>query len=239
MGNVSSFSSWSRARARGRLVTGPPITARARRGGRAGYDQGFSGDKNMFLFFESGVGRGKTTATAGTAIVVFIQGMLDKFTYLTRFSYKAGGTAHVATCMRKVAETTLAAAAAADQAVITLQADPGSIATHDHLAIKRPDGTWHHGIVQSVSGLDVTLTANVPAGGFASGARVIFYGVPGDTQHNDFKFDLNADTAVTWPAGGDGILCRSSGSDEPLILSINNVTHAGTLQHVQAHYSRQ
>lgn len=190
------------------------------------------------------VGYGYQTQNAGTRINQMIQGKKDHYTYVTKLSYKAAATQHALALMRKVAETTLSAAAAASQAVIALSADPGTtstgtIAAGDHVAIKKPDGTWHHGIVSSVASLNITLTANVPSGGFLSGARVIFYGAPGDTDHTERTFAGLASVTTTLPADGvEGVLARSLGVDEPVIFSSDNLTNAGFLLHLGASYSR-
>ena len=188
-------------------------------------------------------GAGYKTENAGTRINAMLQGKADHYTYVTKLTYEAAGTAHALALMRKVSETTLSAAASAAQAVIALTADPGTsstgtIAAGDHVAIKKPDGTWHHGIVSSVASLNITLTANVPTGGFASGARVIFYGAPGDADHTERTFNGKASTVNTLPAVGDGVLCRSLGVDEPVIFSSENNVAAGFLRHLEAQYSR-
>lgn len=187
---------------------------------------------------------GYQTQTAGTRINQLVQGKADHYTYVTKLTYQAGSTAHSLALMRKVSETTLSAAAAASQAVINLTADPGTgtnpgaIAAGDHVAIKRPDGRWHHGVVSSVASLAITLTANVPTGGLASGARVIFYGAPGDTDHTERTYNAPASATTTFPAVGDGVLCRSLGVDEPVIFSSDNASNAGFLRHLAAEFSR-
>lgn len=189
-------------------------------------------------------GYGYQTQTAGTRINQMVQGKKDHYTYVTKLSYKAGSTQHALALMRKVSETTLSAAASAAQAVIALTADPGTsstggIAAGDHLAVKKPDGTWHHGIVSSVSSLNITLTANVPTGGFADDARVIFYGAPGDSDHTEKTYAGLASATNNFPPdGGDAVLIRSLGVDEPVIFSSDNASNAGFLLELSAAYSR-
>lgn len=182
---------------------------------------------------------GHKTETAGTAIVIMVPGMKGRYTHVKRITYTTGATLHTITVMRKVAETTLSAAAAAAQAVIALTADPGSIAANDNLAIQKPNGSWHFGVVSSVSSLNITLTANVPTGGFSSGARVIFYGVVGDADHDnhDYRVQANATNAQI-PDDNDGVVDSSTGVDEPVILSSDNGTNAGRFELVEAVYSR-
>lgn len=182
---------------------------------------------------------GYKTANAGTAIVAMIPGMKNRYTHISRIVYTTAGTPHTITMMKRVADTTLSAAAAAAQAVIVLTADPGSIAANDLLAIQKPNGSWHFGTVQSASGLNVTLTANVPTGGFSSGAKVIFYGVAADSDHSHHTILTTASAArEPLPDDTDAVIMSSSGTDEPLIVSIDNITNAGKLHSIEAFYSR-
>lgn len=179
-------------------------------------------------------GFGKLTQAFGTAIVRTIQPVINHYTHLSSLKYLAAGTAHTITVMRPLGRTTLSAAADANQAVINLTADPGSIAGNDYVVIAKPDGTFHTGVVSSVNSLAVTLTANVPTGGFANGAIVWFMGVAGD--HTNSQFDGTASTLVSH---GDGISSLFGTLDDyaPMIVYSNNATAAGTLQQVSGFYS--
>ena len=194
----------------------------------------------MLGFVVSGVRLGSKTAAAGTAIVRTIDPYKTAmpparyFTRLSSFSYRAGATAHTLTVMKPIAATTLASAAAAAQPVIALTADPGSIAANDYLVIEKPDGTFHTAVVLSVAGLDITLTANVPAGGFATGAKVWFLGVPGD-QSADDKYELPASATTRladYVAGWNASVDRY----EPIVLHVDNATNAGVMQQTCAAY---
>jgi hypothetical protein len=176
---------------------------------------------------------GAKTATAGTEITQLIAPRNRAYTRVTTASYRAAGTAHTLTALRTLNQTVLSAAAAAGQAVISLAADPGSIAANDFVAILKPDGTYHLGKVSSVSTLDVTLTANVPTGGFAAGAKVFFFGAIGDGHP---QFAGTATTLETYQDTTAGIVA-SNNVEEPILLHSGNATAAGVLERVSGVYT--
>jgi len=201
----------------------------------------------MFLPCEGAEGYGKASQNAGTRIQVASQGRKGKYTYLKAFSYTDGGTSHTLTMMKSVSETTLTAAAVAAQADVVLAADPGTtstgaIAANDLVCIKKPNGDWHFGKVSSWTAgtLTLTLTANVPTGGFASGARVLFYGAPSDSDHANFQFASLATSSIKNfpPVEKGGILMKSRTTDEPIILDSNNASNAGTIEFHEYVFSR-
>jgi hypothetical protein len=170
---------------------------------------------------------GRATAAGATA---FVQGVppfmgqasiqfvsspsnLRGITHITRLLYTTGATAHQIGVMRPFNWTTTSAAAAVNQAVINLTANPGTysaglaypnalgsgtsalsgavadngIAAGDYLAFQLTDGTWWFDKVSSVATLAITMTTSLPnvtGGGVASGARVYFFGVIGDKDPN-------------------------------------------------------
>jgi hypothetical protein len=193
----------------------------------------------MLGYIRAAVRYGKKTETADTAIVRTIPPHKTSsgdrsYTRLTSLFYRCGTTAHTLTVMRPLGTTTLSAAALAAQAVINLVADPGSIAANDYLVIEKPDGTFHTAIVSSVATLAITLTANVPTGGFASGAKVWFMGVAAD--QSDDVYELPASTLTKYEDAAVGF-AGTAGSYEPLIVYIDNGTAAGFLQQVCAAYT--
>jgi hypothetical protein len=184
-------------------------------------------------------GCGPKTATAGTAIVQVTTRKKGCKTRIDSVVYTAGATAHTLTIMRPIGRTKLSAAALAAQAVVVLTADPGpsgnGIAANDYVVIMRPDGVPHVGVVSAWNGTTkaLTLTANVPTGGFDSGADVYFYGVIGDTDpqsqaaHPQYPLADAATTTVS-NATGNGVF-GSARAGEPLLLHSGNATNAGTL----------
>lgn len=195
-------------------------------------------------------GSGGITETAGTRIQTMIPGKAGVHSYVSHIDYKDGGTAHTITLMKKVSETTTSAAAAASATDIVLTADPGSgtgpgtIAASDLLAVKLADGTWHLSAVSSVSSLTITLSTAIPSTTTVlSGARVIFYGAPGDSVHDDWKFTSGSSSAsVYFPSNSGGIpygcLIKSKGADEPIVIDSNNASNAGTFRVIMGFYSR-
>jgi hypothetical protein len=204
-------------------------------------------------------GEGGFTATAGTIIQFVIPPRKSSFTVVTTLAYISLGTQHTITVMRSLAETTLTADAAAGQAVINLQRDPGlyaanaladngpvpsvadnAIATNDFVVVEKPDGTFHLGKVSSVSGLAVTLTANVPTGGFKAGAKVWFFGATADTNpksnlpHAALKPPVSARTLYQESLAG---IFGSYGRGEPILFNSDNGTAAGIFDVVSAYYT--
>lgn len=202
----------------------------------------------MFPPVEGAYGHGRKTETAGTAIVSLVPGKKGKFTYIVFVSYLDAGTAHTITQMRAIGTGTLSAAAAASQAVVVATAQPvdsagatvDTVAANDYLAIQKPNGDWHLAKVSSVSSLSWTLTANVPTGGFNAGARYCFYGVVGDSYHDDFDLVSGSGSALKNfpPVSQSGVMCKSTGPNEPILIYSDNATNAGKLEHVSAIYSR-
>jgi hypothetical protein len=191
----------------------------------------------MSLPIKSTWSTGGETETAGTVIRALTPVRKGLRAVLTLLSYSSGGTAHTVTVLRPLGQTTLSAAAAASQAVVNLTADPGAgtvaggIAANDKVVIEKPDGTLHYGVVSSVATLAVTLTANVPAGGFSAGARVWFYGVNAD-KHPTFKPPVSAQTTFASESG----VVSAERLEQPLIVESDNGTAAGTFGAVEVAY---
>lgn len=131
------------------------------------------------------------------------------FTHITDLIYTSGATLHQLAIMRPLNWTTVSSAAAINQAVINITADPGvystnykypqpsgfstgtavvadnAIAANDYCAYQLVDGTWVFDTVASVATLAITMTTNVPnitGGGVAAGAPFFFFGIVSDSN---------------------------------------------------------
>ena len=213
---------------------------------------------------------GKVTANAGTAYTLFIPPMgINWFSILDFLQVTTGATAHTLTIMRPLSSqvmgsspnqvrgsTRTTVAAAASQAVINIEQDPGVytayfpnatprtgnnvIAANDYAAYQCADGSWVVDTVASVSTLAITMTANVPTGGVAAGAPFWFFGISTDTNPYTASahgaFTLAASSVVNLGDEGSpfyGTLKQG----EPLLLYVNNATNASVLERCSACYS--
>lgn len=190
------------------------------------------------------------TAGAGTAITALIPGIPGKVTRIKNIRYQTAGTPHTITILRPVAYTTADDTAVSGQAVIRLDnvsamksintINDEIIATNDYLIVERRDGKYEQDTVSSVSGNDVTMT-NVLGGTVSSGGGVWILGELGRASHITLTttasttetFDLNA------LGGIPGQLDTGNahiGSGDPLFVSVDNVTAAGTLISISGDY---
>lgn len=219
---------------------------------------------------------GKVTANAGTAYLLLVEPMsLNWWTYIEFAQFTTTGTAHTATVMRPLSTRLnngnsgsqsacscfLTAAAAASQAVIAINQDPGVytaytfnnnatprtannvIAANDNVAYQYPDGTWEINTVASVSSLNITLTNSLATGGLVAGAPVWFFGATGDTNPYDGKvhpaFNLYSPSNPTiLNFGSEGFPWMGTFSaGQPLLISVNNASNASVLERLTAGYS--
>ncbi len=218
---------------------------------------------------------GKVTANAGTAYLLLVEPMsISAYTYIEFAQFTTTGTAHAATIMRPlstqlvgstgagtVCSCYLTAAAAASQAVININQDPGVytaytfnnnatprtannvIAANDNVAYQYPDGTWEINTVASVTSLAVTLTNTLNTGGLAASAPVWFFGVKTDTNPYDAKahpiFNLySPSNPTTINMGSEGYPCMGTFSrGQPLLISVDNASNASVLERLTAGYS--
>lgn len=189
----------------------------------------------------AGGGLGYDTENAGTVIIQRVDPRKNLFSRVFKFGYKAGSTEHTGTWLREYGRTTLSAAALASQAVIALTADPGTgttpgaIAANDYLVIEKPDGTFHTAKVSSVASLNITLTANVPTGGFDSGAVVWFFGAEGDGHP---QYVLDASTLVEIGDGYAGVV-GSPKTYSPLLFHSDNASNAGKFRYATIGYTAE
>lgn len=189
-----------------------------------------------------GNGLGQKTATAGTEILHLVPPLKNAYTRMTRLAYRAGATAHNLTAMRPLGTTTLAANAAASQAVIVLSAQPqagNNVAAADYLAWEAPDGTVRFGKVSSATGLSITMTANL-AVAVVAGAKVWFFGAITDlvpqTGEAHPIFSGVASVTTVYSDTSAGILA-TFGKYEPILVHSGNATNAGFLEGISYVYT--
>ena len=143
-------------------------------------------------------GYGKLTQSAGTVITRLVEPAEGLFTTLADFEYTCSTTAHTLTVMRPLGKTYASAAAAASQAVINIEHNPGAysdfgtintannnIAANDFVVYQTADGNYVLDTVSSVSTLAITMANNVPTATVLKGAPFWWFGVIGDTNPND------------------------------------------------------
>lgn len=197
-------------------------------------------------------GRGKATATAGTRIRALVPGDEHGYTYLTFVRYTAAGTAHTVTMMRGQSFSSAAAAAAAAAVAVTvndalLDGAGNALAAADVVAIELDNGDWHLGVIDTggwngtTKVLTLTAGTAIPAGrSVPVGARVISYGVAGDSGHAAYTLTAGASATTNYPAVANaGPLCKSYSRHEPIIVDSDNATAAGTLEAVSAVYAKR
>lgn len=211
---------------------------------------------------------GKKTANAGTAYTLLIEPMPNAMALLEFLQFTVSTTAHTLTIMRPLSSQLvsgqsqrcscyLTADAAASQAVININQNPGTytayfssaqaprtanngIAGSDYVAFQYPDGSWAVDTVSSVSTLAVTLSNTLATGGLKSGAPVWFFGVTTDTNPYDAQahpaYTLAASSTVNF--GSEGFPFASTFRfGEPLLLYVNNASNASVLERGTAVYA--
>jgi hypothetical protein len=210
---------------------------------------------------------GKKTAAAGTAYTYFIEPTNNAQAIIRFLQFTVLGTAHTLTVMRPLSSQQvsgqsqrcscyLTAAAAASQAVININQNPGTytayfpdtpttanngIAANDYVAFQYPNGNWSVDTVSSVSTLAITLTGNLGTGGLAAAAPVWFFGITTDTN----PYDGQAHPAYNLFANSSPLNIGSEGCEvastfrvgEPLLLYVNNATAASVLERGIAEYA--
>lgn len=180
---------------------------------------------------------GSKTATADTAITRLIQPHPVKLSHAGAWSYKPGATAHTLTFLIPVATTTVTTDAATGQAVLAFAAIPtapdGSIlAAGDWVAVQYPDLSWGEYKVSSVSGLNITMTANFAAV-IRANTTIYYFGAPGD--HANRQVSLVASVEQSGPASGYSATTPAIG--QPILVHADNITAAGTLRFLNYSYT--
>jgi hypothetical protein len=204
------------------------------------------------------VGYGRQTQTAGTVIRQLVRPFRGARTALTGFRYTCGSTAHLLTVRMPIGSTTLSAAAAASQAVITLTGQPTLarvIAVSDIVVVERVEtasgqnlGTWEvyllHASTAPVVNADNTITVTLAAsvnGAHLAGQKVWLMSLNADTvpgyNNANPQYTLTASVATEEPANAiaaSGGIAGSWGAYEPLVVESNNITAAGVLEYLTA-----
>jgi len=176
---------------------------------------------------------GAKTAAAGTAIQYLLDpGSLRGRVIVTRMAILTAATAQTLTVMQVLAKYRVSQVAAAGQAkfmFLDTEVPVATMAANDILAIKMPSGKHEKYIVSAVGAVvsgeyEVTLTANLTAE-LPKGSAVCFFGVVSD-GHEQVAIPASVTTVFSEENGYFG----SNEMGEPMILSLNNITNAATIQ---------
>lgn len=183
---------------------------------------------------------GSQTATAGTALVRLIPPGLDTArACVGNFGYDCGSTAHTMTMQVTMFTSSASSDAASGQAVINLTSAPTAfdgtiIAANDYISFPYEDGTYGYGKVSSVSGLAITLTANLSKK-VLKGSPVWFHGAASD--HTDRQFTMKASAVTTFNSGDFRIRAAAAyDKGQPILVYVDNITAAGVWQYLSFYY---
>ena len=172
------------------------------------------------------------TEAAGTAITENIQARDGKRLALIGYAVTAAATAHTLSIMYAGGtRTTTSAAAATGQKVINVTDAPkdpagNAIAANDIVAYQVTGGTWEFNTVASLATLAVTHGTNV-AVAVLSGAAYRIFGVVGDGALYAFNIAASAQTSAY-----GSIYAIAPHKGDPLYVSDNNATNAGSIDHM-------
>lgn len=180
---------------------------------------------------------GSKTASAGTAITRLVPPSAGKLARVSSFIYVCGSTAHTVTVMPSLADTIVTTDAASGQAVVAFGAIPtapdgSALAASDWVTLQHEDGSWAEYKVSSVSGLNVTLTANLSQK-VKAGSRIFFHGAPADHATRQFLLVASTTLTINDVSCGAGSATRLG---EPVIVHSDNATAAGSLQMLAYRY---
>lgn len=182
---------------------------------------------------------GSVTQTAGTAITRVIPPNSGARACLGNFKYVPAATAHTLTAMVVVQTLSVTSDAASGQAVVPISSIPTSfdgsiLAANDWLVLQYEDGSWAAHLVSSLSGLNVTVSANLTAK-VLKDSVAYFMGAPGD--HTTRQFTTIASTSYDFIASDFRIRAATSPlPNQPILFHSNNATNAGTLHHMSYYY---
>lgn len=189
------------------------------------------------------------TASAGTAIFKLIRGADGLITTINNIIYTSGSTAHTITILRPVAATTAAGGTNGGESVITF-ADLGAMkitnsssielaATNDYIAWINTNGQYAYDTIGSVSGNEVTTTNSIGTA-IDGGAPVWIFGELARTTHVTLSPPVSATTSmdVQVQAGQPGQINTNVrvGDGDPVIVTSNNATAAGTIVSISGTY---
>lgn len=176
---------------------------------------------------------GTKTAAAGTEFTRVIPSRPGLRARASGFIYTAGTTAHTLTFMVTLDQTSIASEAASGQAVIVASRVPtapdgSSLAAGDWVIVAHEDGVWTDYKVTSISGFNITLTANL-AKKVLKDSALFFMGAPAD--HDGRAFTILASQTLSM-YGADNKLCAATAmvDNQPILVHSNNITAAGYLQ---------
>lgn len=195
------------------------------------------------------------TASADTAIVALVPPKTKAIARITNIVYRQSTTAHTLRVLKPIAQTTIAATAAASQAVITLTSiNAGyntsgaaeNLAANDYLAWENDLGYVEFGIISSINTTTkaVTLAASLAVATGAGKRCWLFYEI-GRACH--WAVTPAASTTNRYESAHglvDSVLTKQedaynyhSGKGRPLLIYSNNATAAGVLELASGYYS--
>jgi hypothetical protein len=166
----------------------------------------------------------RATELANTEIYLKVDAVEGLKLVIQRLTLLNGATAQTLTVMNPSAKVLTSAAADADQKVINITEDPGSIAEDDYCIVKLSDGSYQMNKVDSVSTLEITFVDDWEAD-IDSGASVWFYGTTSDDHP---QYTIDADSEVTFESDYGYFVSNNTGY--PMILSVNNATNACVIE---------
>lgn len=182
---------------------------------------------------------GTLTQSAGTEITRVIPPNPDGRACVGNFRYEAAATAHTLTPMTTLQTLACASDALSGQAVIAFDSLPITpdgtlIAASDWIIAQYEDGTWVPHKVSSLSGLNVTVSANLTQK-ILAGSKIHFMGAPAD--HSLRQMTMKASTTTDFLAGDFRVRAATgSAKDTPILVHSNNATNAGTLYWLSYYY---
>lgn len=188
-----------------------------------------------------GYGIAGLTQTAGVLIQAVVPARAGLRAVITLLMYLSQATAHTITILRSLARTKCTVAVSSiGGATITVKDSlfvaSNPISSNDYLVIRETDSVCRPYKVSSVSGtgnVSITLTANLTTG-VAVNSDVWWMGITTDTDPRTGSahpvFISTANVTAQFPANGSIPLGLAAlDKDEPLLVSSNNATNAGTI----------
>jgi hypothetical protein len=118
--------------------------------------------------------------------------------------------------------------------VPTIPTDGSLLAAGDWLVVRHESGSWVPYKVSSISGLSVTLTANL-GGKVLEGSQVFFMGAPGD--HTNRQYAVAASETFGIACGEGSMLAAGSKNNSPVLVLSDNATNAGEMRWVAWDYA--
>ena len=194
--------------------------------------------------------RGSKTAAIATAITELIQSMGDGIPTIDSFEYTNAGTAHTATIMRPVGSTVTTASSLSGVSTLTLNKTDAMkttggadevLAASDYLVWVSETGKHFFDTVSSVSGSVVTLS-NALTADVDLGATVWCLGEIARPTHTIITLPASVTTRIVGPikagyGSQTGVSSSRTGVGDVLLLSINNITAAGTMRYLAGSWS--